>query len=113
MWLKMRPDTPQHYEYITAEDIEGKIINFININPWTQFFDLKDRKDIPLSIADHIVMKNCNGECSIYFNVTKDEKQYLLSDFVFENLNIKAKKDGFNEDAIKNVIVKNVVVDTP
>lgn len=113
MWLKMRPDTPQHYEYITAEDIEGKIINFININPWTQFFDLKDRKDIPLSIADHIVMKNCNCECSIYFNVTKDEKQYLLSDFVFENLNIKAKKDGFNEDAIKNVIVKNVVVDTP
>ncbi|MBO5337709.1 MAG: exopolygalacturonase [Lachnospiraceae bacterium] len=113
MWLKMRPDTPQHYEYITAEDIEGKIINFININPWTQFFDLKDRKDIPLSIADHIVMKNCNCECSIYFNVTKDEKQYLLSDFVFENLNIKAKKDGFNEDAIKNVIVKNVVVDIP
>ena len=31
--------------------------NFININPWTQFFDLKDRKDIPLSYADHVTMK--------------------------------------------------------
>lgn len=44
LWLKMRPDTPQHYEYITLENIEGNITNFININPWTQFFDLKDRK---------------------------------------------------------------------
>lgn len=22
LWLKMRPDTPQHYEYITVEDME-------------------------------------------------------------------------------------------
>lgn len=37
LWLKMRPDTPQHYEYITIEYVQGKIFNFININPWTQF----------------------------------------------------------------------------
>ena len=24
LWLKMRPDTPQHYEYVTVEDITGK-----------------------------------------------------------------------------------------
>ena len=44
LWLKMRPDTPQHYEYISVEDINGKIDSFININPWTQFYDLKDRE---------------------------------------------------------------------
>ncbi|MBO5487683.1 MAG: hypothetical protein J5988_12300, partial [Eubacterium sp.] len=85
---------------------------FININPWKQFFDLKGREDIPLSVADHIAVKNCKCECSTYFNVTKDENQYLLSDFTFENLEIKAKKDGFTEDAIKNVSVKNVIVNT-
>ena len=58
LWLKMRPDTPQHYEYISVEDIKGKIDSFININPWTQFYDLKDRKDIPLSYADNVVIKN-------------------------------------------------------
>lgn len=42
----MRPDTPQHYEYISVEDINGKIDSFININPWTQFYDLKDREDV-------------------------------------------------------------------
>ncbi len=110
LWLKMRPDTPQHYEYITVEDVEGKITNFININPWTQFFDLKGREDIPLSYAEHITMKNCRCECTTYFDVKKDENQYRLSDFVFENLEIKAENDGFTRDAIENVSVNNVSV---
>ena len=65
---------------------------------------------MPLSFADHIVMKNCKCECNFYFNVRKDENQYRLSDFVFEDLEIRAKKDGFVADAIQNVCVKNVCV---
>lgn len=110
LWLKMRPDTPQRYEYITIENVEGKITNFININPWTQFFDLKGREDIPLSYAEHITMKNCRCECTTYFNVKKDDEQYRLSEFEFENLEIKAENDGFMWDAIENVSVKNVRV---
>lgn len=112
LWLKMRPDTPQHYEYITIEDIEGRIENLININPWTQFFDLKGRKDVPLSYADNITVRNCKCECETYFNVTPDKKQYILSDFTLENLDIKAKTDGFSSDTVDNVTVKNVVVKT-
>ncbi|MBQ7920189.1 MAG: exopolygalacturonase [Lachnospiraceae bacterium] len=110
LWLKMRPDTPQHYEYIFVEAVEGKVTNFININPWTQFFDLKGRADIPLSYADHIVMKNCRCECINYFNVKNDDTQYHLSDFTFENLEIKAKNDGFSPEAVENIIVKDVNV---
>lgn len=111
LWLKMRPDTPQHYEYITVEDIEGSVRNFINIHPWKQFFDLKDRKDVPLSYANNITMKNCNCECEIYFDVEEDKKQYILSDFTFENLNIRAKSDRFSGDMIDNVTVNSVIVD--
>lgn len=111
LWLKMRPDTPQRYEYISVEEVEGKIQNFININPWTQFFDLKGREDIPLSYAQYVTMKNCRCECGTFFNVKKDESQYRLSDFQFENLEIKAKRDGFKEDAITNVVVKNNRID--
>ena len=110
LWLKMRPDTPQHYEYITVEDIEGRIKFFININPWTQFYDLKDRKDIPLSYADHITMRNCNCDCDVYFRVTPDESQYILSDFNFSNLNITAKENRFAEGIVRNMTVENVVV---
>lgn len=91
LWLKMRPDTPQHYEYITVEDIEGTIENFLNINPWTQFFDLKGRTDMPVSHADHITMRNCNCKCTTCFNVASDDEQYVLEDFTFENINVDAE----------------------
>ncbi len=110
LWLKMRPDTPQHYEYITVENIEGKTDRFININPWTQFYDLGDRKDIPLSYADHICVKNCKCECDVYFDVKPDKSQYILSEFEFENLSIKANKNGFERDMIQGTSVKNVLV---
>lgn len=109
--LKMRPDTPQHYEYITVEDIEAKVANFISINPWTQFYDRKGREDIPLSMADHIIMRDCVCECDTYFNVAKKEDQYRLSDFTFENLRIIAKESRFDAEAAENMTVKNVRVE--
>ena len=111
LWLKMRPDTPQHYEYITVENIEGKVHNFININPWTQFFDLKGREDMPLSITENITMRNCKVECNTYFAVKKAEDQYVLKDFVFENLDIKASNDGYVDGVVDNISIKNVIVD--
>ena len=38
LWLKMRPDTPQHYEYVTIENVEGNCGSFLVIRPWTQIF---------------------------------------------------------------------------
>lgn len=111
LWLKMRPDTPQKYEYIMVENMEGKVGSFININPWTQFYDLKDRSDIPMSSAVHITMRNCSCVCDTYFDVTPEESQYRLSDFVLENLEITAGKDGFLAESIQNVTVKNVEVE--
>lgn len=108
-WADTVPENGSN-ERIIVEEIEGKIQDFININPWTQFYDLKDRKDIPLSYADHIVIRNCNCDCDHYFNVKADKEQYVLTDFTFENLNIRAKVNGFCEDMISNVSVHNVNV---
>lgn len=108
--LKMRPDTPQHYEYILMEDIKGSIAEFININPWTQFYDLKDRKDIPLSYANNITLRNCDCECRTYFKVKREDSQYILSDFSFENLHIKAENDNFDPEAIRNLSIKDVFI---
>ena len=69
---------------------------------------MKDRKDIPLAYADNVIMKNCECECNTFFDVKTDESQYVLSDFTFENLKINAKVNGFNENAIQNVKIKNI-----
>ncbi|MBQ9940471.1 MAG: exopolygalacturonase [Clostridia bacterium] len=111
LWLKMRPDTPQNYEYITAEEISGTISeNFIDINPWTQFYDLKGRKDIPLSYASDITIKNCKVNCKTYFNVRTAPEQYRLSGFRFESLDITAVNYGSQEDIIENFKAKDVYV---
>ena len=109
----MRPDTPQLYEYITVEEMAGKVDSFMNIHPWTQFYDLKDRKDIPMSEAQHITMRNCNCECDIFFNIEPNVEQYRLSDFTFENLKITAGKAGFEAGIIQNVALENVAISKP
>ncbi|WP_300725284.1 glycosyl hydrolase family 28 protein [uncultured Bacteroides sp.] len=90
LWLKMRPDTPQNYEYILIEDISGNAKSFLYAKPWTQFFDLKGRKDIPYSYSSNLTMQNIRMECDIVFDIEKADDQYRLSDFVFRNLELKS-----------------------
>ncbi len=111
LWLKMRPDTPQHYEYITVEDITGPVKNFILVAPWTQFYDLKGRQDPPLSYSDHIIMRNCGVDCNVFFNVKRQDEVYRLSDFHFENIKARAKNKAFTPEIIHNFTHKNVVVE--
>ncbi len=108
LWLKMRPDTPQLYEYIHIESVKGHVENLLNINPWTQFLDLKRKKDIPLSYSSHVMVKDCNIDCDFFLNVKADESQYILSDFTFEDLQIKTKTSGLEKNGIKNLQMNNV-----
>ena len=107
--FKMRPDTPQKYEYILVEDITGNVQNCLNIAPWTQFYDLKDRKDTPLSYSNNITMRNIDIDCNVFFNVKKSD-QYKLSDFCFENLTVRAKKGKVDQSIIDSFVMNNVKI---
>lgn len=119
LWLKMRPDTPQEYEYVLVEDVEGSDVgNFLFIRPWTQFFDLKGEKATRNSHSRNITMRNIKLECNNFFNVGVAENRgnvnaftYKLSDFRFENLNITAKKNlAIDTTLIENFTLRNVTV---
>lgn len=83
LWLKMRPDTPQHYEYVTVEGITGKCTRFLFIQPWTQFFKPGDRKDMPLSRCNNITLRNNKVEASKIIDVKTSDK-YELLDFTLD-----------------------------
>ncbi|MBQ9153723.1 MAG: hypothetical protein IJ130_07905 [Solobacterium sp.] len=102
LWMKFRPDTPQCYEYVLMEDISGKTANFLNINPWKQFFDLQGRNDLPVSSGTHVTLRNCSFDCDTFFNV-KGSGQYHLSDFTLENLEIRAADISFRPDFITDL----------
>ena len=83
LWLKMRPDTPQHYEYITVENITGHCGRFLFVHPWTQFYKTEKRDDMPLSQCNHILMRNIQVETPVMLDVEPSDK-YKLTDFWLE-----------------------------
>jgi len=109
LWLKMRPDTPQHYEYVLVESFTGKCTRFLFIHPWTQFYEMGDRPDMPLSACNNIVMRDIRMNCNHFFDVALSDK-YTLRDFTFERINVSDEKDAFDANLIPNTIVKDVVI---
>lgn len=80
LWLKLRPDTPQHYEYILVQNVTGKCGRFLFIHPWTQFFKPGDRKDMPLSRCNNVSMSWNQVDCKTILDVKTSDK-YELIDF--------------------------------
>ena len=109
IWLKMRPDTPQHYEYVRVSELTGSCKAFLVVRPWTQFFKPEDRQDMPLSQCNNIMFDNIRMDCQNFFDVGRSDK-YKLVDFSFENINVTDKKEAFNPALIDNCVVKNVVI---
>jgi hypothetical protein len=107
LWLKMRPDTPQLYEFISVENIKGQAKSMIYVKPWTQFFDLQGRKDAPVSYCDHINLKNIDLKCDIFFDVAIS-KQSVLSNFNFDNLNIETKDGKIDKSVVNGFSLKKV-----
>lgn len=105
LWLKMRPDTPQHYEYVTVENVSGQCGSFLVIRPWTQFYKMENRPDMPLSQCNNVTIRNVNVNCKTFFDVGTSDK-YRLKDFVFENLNYPDSAGGIDKSMIENCVVK-------
>jgi len=107
--LKMRPDTPQKYEYITMENIEGSGNNCIYIRPWTQFFDLQGRETPPLSTAENIIFRNITMDVKSFTNIGITEHD-RLKNFSFENMEIAAENSRFDATVFDGLTLNNVTV---
>ena len=110
LFLKMRPDTPQKYEYITIENIYGALRTAIYIRPWRQFFDLQGRETPPISVSENITFKNIKLN-SINFTEIGITQYDSLRNFTLENWDIKAsKRDSIQTSLFDGIVLKNVVV---
>ncbi len=109
IWLKMRPDTPQHYEYVTVSDMVGDCASFLVVRPWTQFYKPEEREDMPLSQCNNITISNIRMDCKNFFDVGASDK-YRLIDFTFENIDVTDQKKAFDASLIENCTVKNVQI---
>lgn len=105
LWLKMRPDTPQHYEYITVEDLTGNCGSFIVVRPWTQFFKMQERPDMPLSQCNDVTVRRVDMDCRRFLDIGASDK-YRLANFIFEDCNIRDGSESFDTSPIENCKMK-------
>lgn len=107
--LKLRPDTPQHYEHITMDGIKlkggGRLINCA---PWRQFFDLKGQPP-PSRQVNNVTLRNISGEYGA-FGTLGGNPGDVLKDITLENIDVKLGTPRLTLGTTENLVVKNVVV---
>jgi alpha-L-rhamnosidase len=107
--LKLRPDTPQHYENIIVEDIKlAGEMRLIDVAPWRQFFDLKGLPP-PSRQANTISFRNISGSARTLGRITGNPGD-TLRDFRFENVNLAVMDEKFECDATLRLVAENVVI---
>ena len=91
--LKLRPDTPQHYEKILMENIElagtGRLLN---VAPWKQFFDLKGHAP-PSRRVNDITLRNITGHFGS-MGTLRGNPGDVIENFTLENINVKLANDS-------------------
>ena len=107
--LKLRPDTPQHYENIVLDGIKltgsGRLLN---VAPWTQFFDLQGRPP-PSRTVNNVTLRNISGSYRA-LGVLRGNPGDVLRDITLENIDLKLTEEKFELGQVENLVLKNVVI---
>ncbi|WP_316783722.1 glycoside hydrolase family 28 protein [Pedobacter frigiditerrae] len=106
--FKMRGDTFQLFENITIENITGKSGAIIDLNPWTQFFDLKGSTVKPFGTIKNVTMKNIKVE-SVKFGEMNGNLPDQVSNFLFKDITVTTK-NGILPNKYDDVKFENVMV---
>jgi alpha-L-rhamnosidase len=86
--LKLRPDTPQHYEEIHFRNITVNVRGtLISIEPWTQYFDLKGQPP-PAQRVENVTISNVTGSLSGFGAIAGTAKS-TISNITLENIDVK------------------------
>jgi polygalacturonase len=109
--LKLRPDTPQHYEDIHYRDItlNGTTKAILNAQPWKQFFDLKGQPP-PKSVVKNITLSGIKGSFGSFGQIQENPGQTEISDITLENIDVQLKDEKLNAACVKNLKIQNVLV---
>jgi len=107
--LKLRPDTPQHYEDIHYRNItlSGTSKSILNVAPWRQFFDLKGQPP-PNSIVKNVTLSNIKGSFGSFGQIQGNPGQTEISDITLEDVDVQLENDSFDSSCVKNFNVHNV-----
>jgi alpha-L-rhamnosidase len=101
--LKIRPDTEEHYENITARNIQVQNTNaqLISIAGWGQYLDLEG-KPAPSQWVTNVTLENITGTLHDFGKVDGPKKSNV-SNLTFKNINITLKNPAVVTRNVKNL----------
>jgi len=106
--FKMRGDTFQLFENITIDNISGTCGAVIDLNPWSQFFDLAGSEAKPFGVIKNIKLSNIKVK-STKFGEMQGNPLDQVSDFSFQNVEVTTPNPML-KNKYENVKFENVVV---
>lgn len=111
--LKLRPDTPQHYEDITFRNItsEAEAGPIISVQPWSQYFNLHGEAP-PKSVVRNIKLIGIKGHFGSFGTIRPNPGQTEISDVLLKDVDVvlPAGKDKLVTSGVTNLKFENVVV---
>lgn len=108
--LKLRPDTPQHYENILVDGVtlESNVGSIIKCAPWTQFFDLKGQPE-PHREVRNVTVRNLHGKFG-GFGRLEGNPGDTLADIRFEHCTLELKTPKLRLGPAEHLVFADVTV---
>lgn len=107
--IKVRPDTPQHFEDIRFRNIslsgDGAIFD---IRPWMQFFDLQGQP-LPKSVVNGIAVSDLHGSFGAFGAIFK-KSETTISNISLQNIDVILTKPKLELGNVKHLRIENVTV---
>jgi polygalacturonase len=109
--LKLRPDTPQHYEDITFRNItsEATAPAIIAMQPWSQYVDLQGEAP-PQSLVRNLNFIGIKGNYTAFGTIRPNPGQTEISNILFKDFDVVLKQDKLTATGVKDLRFENVIV---
>ena len=111
--LKLRPDTPQHYEDITFRNItsEATAGPILSVQPWSQYFNLQGAAP-PQSVVHNLSLIGIKGHFAAFGTIKPNPGQTAISNVLLKDFDVvlPQDKDKLATSGVNGLKFENVIV---
>jgi alpha-L-rhamnosidase len=109
--LKLRPDTPQHYENIQYRDITLDYAGgtIVSVRPWSQYVNLQGEAP-PKSVVRNLSMVGFKGRFGSFGTIQPNPGQTEISGISFKDFDVTLDKDQLAASGVSQLRFEHVNV---
>jgi alpha-L-rhamnosidase len=109
--LKLRPDTPQHYEDITFRNItsEATASTILSVQPWSQYANLQGEAP-PHSVVRNLSFIGIKGHYTAFGTIRPNPGQTEISNISFKDFDVVLQQEKLAATGVKGLKFENVIV---